>query len=92
MKIKYGKKALRFLSKVEASLVQNVRKAINGLTETPPKGDIKPLEGFKDGRKRLRLGKYRIIFRYDDVANGEKAITVLFIMNIGSRGDIYKEG
>jgi len=92
MKVKYGKNALKFLSKAEASLVQNIRKAINGLTESPPKGDIKLLEGYRDGRKRLRVGKYRVIFRYDDASDGKKTITVLFIMNIGSRGDIYKEG
>jgi mRNA interferase RelE/StbE len=87
MKIKYEKKALKFLAKMEKPLVDNIKEAISKLTETPPKGDVKQLSGYKDGRKRLRHGKYRIIFRYDEGAT----ITVLLIINIGSRGDVYKE-
>ena len=49
-------------------------------------GDIKPLQGYSDGRQRLRIGKYRIVFCYM-VENNEK---VLYIMDVGSRGDIYK--
>lgn len=92
MKIKYGKSALKFLAKADSSLVQNIRKAINDLTQNPPEGDIKPMAGYKDGRKRLRYGKYRIIFRYDNESENGETVAILFIMNIGSRGDIYKEG
>ena len=89
MRIEYERKALKFLAKLDKALANDIREAIGGLTETPPRGDIKPLSGYSDGRKRLRHGKYRIIFRYDGKGQG---ITVLLIMNIGSRGDIYKEG
>ena len=89
MRVEYERKALKFLAKMEKALAADIRKAIDGLTETPPRGDVKPLSGYKDGRKRLRHGKYRIIFRYDGRGRG---VTVLLIMNIGSRGDIYKEG
>lgn len=65
---------------------QRIKKAIEGLTEQPPKGDIKLLQGFTDGRKRLRVGKYRIIYNY--LPNGE--IEILYIINVDSRGDIYK--
>jgi len=51
-----------------------------------PKGDIKPMQGYSDGRMRLRIGKYRIVFNYM-VKNDEE---VLYVMDIGSRGDIYK--
>jgi len=63
-----------------------IKTAIQGLVENPPKGDIKPLEGYKDGRLRLRIGGYRVIFKYkaDETAN------ILHIMDIGPRGDIYK--
>ena len=59
---------------------------IKGLTEKPPKGDIKPMQGYKDGRLRLRVGKYRVIYRY--TKDGE--VEMLMVMEIGSRGDIYK--
>jgi len=92
MKIRYEKKALKFLSKKNKAIVDKIREKINGLTLSPPEGDIKTLEGYKDGRKRLRYGKYRIIFRYDNEVDENKTkITILLIMNIGSRGDIYKE-
>ena len=89
MRIVYERKALKVLARMEKTLAVNIREAIQGLTETPPKGDVKPLFGYRDGRKRLRCGKYRIIFRYDEKGQG---VTILLIMNIGSRGDIYKEG
>lgn len=54
--------------------------------QKPPKGDIRPLKGYKDGRQRLRVGKYRVIFRYTQ----EGKVEILVIMEIGSRGDIYK--
>ncbi|MCL2071777.1 MAG: type II toxin-antitoxin system RelE/ParE family toxin [Oscillospiraceae bacterium] len=93
MKIKYGKKALKFLSRAEKSVVLNIKESIKGLTKTPPHGDIKPLSGYKDGRKRLRYGSYRVIFRYDEnIGETANVIKVLLIMDIGSRGDIYKEG
>ncbi len=88
MIIMYEKKALKFLAKADKPLVANIRKAIDGLTETPPMGDIKLMSGYKDGRYRLRVGKYRIIYKYDTAGN----LLVLVVMNIGSRGDIYKEG
>lgn len=44
------------------------------------------MQGYSDGRKRLRTGKYRIIYNYGQ--NGE--IKVLYIMDVDTRGDIYK--
>ena len=56
------------------------------LKHLPATGDIKPLEGFSDGRKRLRIGSIRIIFRYDEDNN----LLILSILDIGNRDDIYK--
>ncbi|MCH5348193.1 MAG: type II toxin-antitoxin system RelE/ParE family toxin [Oscillospiraceae bacterium] len=86
MKIKYSKSALKFLAKIQRATAQNIREAINGLTHNPPKGDIKPMQGYNDGRMRLRAGKYRIIYRYDI----DNELEILYIIDIGSRGDIYK--
>lgn len=86
MRIEYKKQAVKFLESLDRPTKQRIKSAIEGLTEQPPKGDIKPLQGYKDGRKRLRLGKYRIIYKYEP--DGE--ITVLMILDIDSRGDIYK--
>ena len=90
MKVKYEKKAIKFLEKMEKQVKLKIREAIRGLTQTPPEGDIKPMQGYNDGRKRLRCGKYRIVFRYEE-SDDARFIKILLIMNIGSRGDIYKE-
>ncbi len=55
MKIKYSGEALKFLSKLDKKSVERIRTAIRGLTFDPPIGDIKPLQGYNDGRKRLRV-------------------------------------
>lgn len=86
MEIRYKKQAVKFLNSLDRPTKQRIKAAIEGLTEKPPKGDIKPLQGYKDGRKRLRVGKYRILYNYEP--NGE--ITVLLILDIDTRGDIYK--
>jgi mRNA interferase RelE/StbE len=74
----YSKQAAKVLNGMEAPTQQRIRQGI----EKIPDGDIKPLQGYTDGRKRLRIGKYRIVFNIE----GE----ILRIMDIGSRGDIYK--
>ncbi len=86
MIIKYTKDALKFLAKLDKKSVLRIRKAIDGLTLTPPQGDIKPMQGYDDGTKRLRVGSWRIIYRY----GVEAEIEILFIIDIGNRGDIYK--
>ncbi|MGL4903590.1 MAG: type II toxin-antitoxin system RelE family toxin, partial [Cetobacterium sp.] len=45
--------------------------------------DIKNLKGIKD-IKRLRIGSYRALFK---IVNNE---LVILVIDIGSRGDIYK--
>ena len=84
--IRYSKKSLKFLSKLDDRSVTRRRTAINGLLSVPPEGDIKPMQGYNDGRKRLRVGNWRVVYRYDQ----EGAIEILLIIEIGNRGDIYK--
>ncbi len=86
MQIIYSKKAAKYISALDRPTKQRIKTAIEGLTETPPKGDIKLLQGYTDGRRRLRVGKYRIIYNY--LPDGE--IEILLIINVDSRGDIYK--
>lgn len=86
MQIEYSKSAAKAIQRMEKRLRLRIREAIERLTQNPPEGDIKPLQGFTDGRYRLRVGGYRVIYRYD--SRGE--LIVLYVMDIGSRGDIYK--
>ena len=86
MVVRYSKSALKFLAKADKQMVQRIRQAVDGLTKIPPDGDIKIMQGFSDDRQRLRVGKYRIIFRF----TVEESIEIVYIIDIGSRGDIYK--
>ncbi len=86
MKISYSKSALKFLSKLDKKSVERIRTAIHGLTKTPPEGDIKVMQGYSDDRKRLRVGSWRIIYKYGK----EEELEILLVIDIGNRGDIYK--
>ena len=86
MKIRYSKDAIKFLSKLDKKSVQRIHNAIDGLTCKPPVGDIKTMQGYTDGRKRLRVGSWRIIYREEN----ENMLEIIFVIDIGNRGDIYK--
>jgi mRNA interferase RelE/StbE len=84
--VEYSRDALRFLDAQPKKTVARIRKAIAKLTLNPPEGDIAQMRGYSDGRKRLRVGSWRIIFRYTT----ENRMEILLIIDIGNRGDIYK--
>ncbi|MFR7605815.1 MAG: type II toxin-antitoxin system RelE family toxin [Oscillospiraceae bacterium] len=86
MIIQYDKKAKKFIEAQDRITKKRLKTGIEGLTFNPPKGDIKIMQGYNDNRQRLRIGKYRIIYKYI----ADNAIEILHIMNIDSRGDIYK--
>lgn len=86
IKIRYSKDALKFLSKLDKKSVSRIRDAIIGLTYNPPVGDIKIMQGYSDGRKRLRVGSWRIIYRHEN----EEMVEIICVIDIGNRGDIYK--
>ena len=86
MEIRYSRDALRFLSKLDKKTVKRIRDGISNLTLSPPQGDIAIMQGYSDGRKRLRIGAFRVIFRYEE----KQCVEILFIIDIGNRGDIYK--
>lgn len=86
MIIKFKKKATKAIEQMDKPTKQRIKNAIIGLTLSPPQGDIKPMRGYTDGRMRLRVGQYRIIYRYDN----DGTVEVLLILDIGARGDIYK--
>jgi len=81
LEIIYKKPAIKFLKTTDKKLSGRLMKGIEGLTKEPPEGDIKALQG-RENELRLRIGKYRIIYEYKD--------NNLVILDIDSRGDIYK--
>ncbi len=83
--VRYSREARNFLKSADPKLRDQIKEGIEGIKVIPSKGDVKPMKGYDDGRMRLRIGKYRVIYRYES-----NALLVLFIIDIGSRGDIYK--
>lgn len=81
MEILYSKAAVKALKQMEKDVRNRLLSGIEGLTQTPPQEDIKAMQG-KEGIYRLRVGKYRVLYHYENDA--------LKIDDIGSRGDIYK--
>lgn len=77
-KIIIEKNAVKFLKKQPKQQQERLLKAIYGI----PKGNIKPLQGFK-GIYRLRVGDYRVIYRL------KKDELLILVLKIGNRGDIY---
>ena len=86
MEIRYSKTAAKAIRAMDTATKSRIRAGILGLTQKPPVGDIKPMQGYHDGRHRLRVGKYRVIYKF----GLEKTLEILHIIDIGSRGDIYK--
>ena len=86
MQIRYSKDAIKFLDRQPKNVVNRIREAISKLKLYPPVGDISIMKGYTDGRKRLRVSSFRVIYR----TTTEQKVEILFIIDIGNRGDIYK--
>jgi len=85
--VRYSRSAQKFIKTRDAKEKLRIKNIIeDNLKHLPATGDIKQLEEYSDGIKRLRIGSIRIIFRYD---NNNKLL-ILNILDIGNRGDVYK--
>ena len=79
-KIIIKKKAKKFIDKLP---VNERKRVVRAIEQLPNGEDIKKLKGYND-LLRLRVGEYRIIYT---VNNGE---LIIYIIDAGNRGDIYK--
>ena len=82
MDVKFHKRAVKFINSLIPKERQRIKEGINKLISAPETCDIKPLEGYNDVY-RLRIGQYRVIYTNNNV--------ILYIADIGNRGDIYKK-
>lgn len=64
------------------TLFNRIRYAIEYLKTNPLEG--KPLKDKLQGKRSLRVGKYRIIYSI------EKNFLIIYILDIGHRKEIYK--
>ncbi|MGL4902800.1 MAG: type II toxin-antitoxin system RelE family toxin [Cetobacterium sp.] len=84
-KVKYSKESVKFMKnnkKVGLKFFQAFSEIAEN-TSNINLYDIKNLKGY-DSLKRLRIGKYRAIF---EIIENQ---IVIFVLDIDSRGDIYK--
>lgn len=80
--IKWDTRAYRELKKLDVKDAVDVLNAINGLYENPSKIG-KPLKGKFKGKRRFRVGNYRIIYWINEK---EKDV---WIISVGHRKEIY---
>jgi mRNA interferase RelE/StbE len=80
LEVVLSRQAEKFLDKMNDKQVLIIMNAIHGLTENPPKGDIRKLKGYVD-EKRLRVGTIRIVFKAKD--------GIIYVSDIDFRGNIY---
>jgi len=92
MEVRFSKRAVKFLKKLDIQSAEKVRQKILQLqSRLETEGvipftelDIKKLKGQWDGYFRLRVGQIRVIFTVID-----SEIEILLIQDIGFRGGIY---
>jgi mRNA interferase RelE/StbE len=80
MQVTLSRNARKQYDKLNEPIKSRIKAALNDLSENPPQGDIKSLEG-RDGF-RARVGNYRIIFDSMD--------SVIIVYSIEPRGGAYK--
>jgi mRNA interferase RelE/StbE len=77
-------RAARQLESLPAEIVRRLDEAIQRLVGSPRPPGVKRLRGkYKDGW-RIRVGKYRILYRIED------ATCEVRIFEIGHRRDVYR--
>jgi mRNA interferase RelE/StbE len=80
--IEFLKTAQKELFKLPKEIQERIAVKIDSLADDPYPADTKKLKN-GDGRFRIRVGDYRIIYRLED-----KQLVIL-IIKIGHRRDIY---
>jgi mRNA interferase RelE/StbE len=86
MEVRLHPKVQKAIDKINEPDYTRIDKALEKLEEEPPKGDIIRLSG-KNDEYRLRIGDYRLLFKYKTDEIGNRYINV---HDIGMRGQVYK--
>lgn len=82
LRTEWAKPALKALSRLDQPTRLRLLSAIDELSATG-RGDVRRLEGSPREAYRLRVGGWRVLFSYLDD-------NTIFILRVGSRGDVYK--
>lgn len=83
MEIRYSKKALKYLVKMQDPKISKIRESLVRIANGDTEGlNIIPLEALN--AYRLRVGDFRVIYEI------HKDELVLVVIKVGHRGDVYK--
>jgi mRNA interferase RelE/StbE len=74
--------ALRDLRRIDRQIAERIRSAVQRYAATQH-GDVRKLEG-QEGRYRLRVGEYHVIFR------PERARLVIVVLHVRHRSEAYR--
>ncbi|MBR2207932.1 MAG: hypothetical protein IJ859_03890 [Synergistaceae bacterium] len=88
VRVRYEKDAKKFFDKhkdIQRQYEVSAEEFFTG--EHPEKIDVKPIKGKQGEYYRMRLGKWRVIFTYDE----ELMVVIVNSIMAGSRGDVYKK-
>ena len=83
-RIEFLRTALKQLAKLPVEIQQRIAARIEQLKTNPYPPDVKALKN-GEGRLRLRVGDYRVIYRV------ENDILEILIIKVGHRKNIYKD-
>ncbi|MGQ9558559.1 MAG: type II toxin-antitoxin system RelE family toxin [Desulfurispora sp.] len=84
-KVVLSHNAERYLGRLDRKTQKRIVFALRRLASNPLDNqlDIKPLRG-RAGEYRLRIGPYRIIYTL------QRDVLLVYVVYIGTRGDVYK--
>jgi mRNA interferase RelE/StbE len=79
------RQAVKYLQRLPHDTKERIKNILNQLGQDPLKyPDLKHMVGEWAGYKRIRVGKFRIIFWFDEKED------IVYVDYIGARGDVYK--
>lgn len=81
--VNFSKKAEKAYQKLPGDVRRRVDQKLEYLRNTPRGPDTKKLQGYPNAY-RTRVGDYRIIYEIEDAA------LIVWILDVGGRGGIYK--
>jgi mRNA interferase RelE/StbE len=79
--IRWERRAFKELSRLARSTQARIVEAVEGLARDPMKG--KPLAAEWKGLRRLRVGRYRVIYAFDG------AMLIVSVVRVGDRREVY---
>ncbi len=83
-RIQIANAALKALDGIAKADAVRIRTKVSALALEPRPHGAETLAGSSEGRLRLRVGDYRVIYRVDD------GVLVVLVITIGHRREVYR--